>query len=160
MRKLIKTKLVGLIGSIIGLVLSIVGYGIFGHLLESAKGAVIKPNTSTNISIYASSGWGSGKTQEVAQKLQLFCIVAIIFFIIMVITLAVQYIKIKNAKTNIQHGEIIEVKLLTATVQFENGERTRCTIDSDAPVVQGDRGIIHTKCGFITKFEPDNKQNI
>ena len=49
MRKLIKTKLVGLIGSIIGLVLSIVGYGISGHLLESAKGAVI---TST----YGSSG--------------------------------------------------------------------------------------------------------
>ncbi len=152
MRKLIKTKLVGLIGSIIGLVLSIVGYGISGHLLESAKGAVI---TST----YGSSGriGGSGQAQDVAQKLQLFCIFAIIFFIIMVITLAVQYIKIKNAKTNIQHGEIIDVKLLTATVQFENGERTRCTIDSDAPVVQGDRGIIHTKCGFITKFEPDNK---
>lgn len=154
--KIVKVKLIGLVCAITGVVLSIIGLFVTSHLAESAKGATVTSYiTSTGEQVSSGRLGGNNKQYEVASNLHTFFIFLLIAAIIYTLVIAIQYLKVKNAKTFVEYGEVIDKKMLTVVIQLNNGQRKECFVESGINMIKGDRGTIHIKNNFIIRFEPN-----
>ncbi|MBR7056222.1 MAG: hypothetical protein IKI17_03945 [Oscillospiraceae bacterium] len=152
-------KSIGAVLIVLGLFVALLGGCSASKLSDSAKPLSIESGYTINgKTVITDRGTIGGNSQAVStfNGLKYFFIIAGIAFVIGGIVLYSKGKSFETIPTMTKHGRIIDLDIVIASVEFDDGSRERLQYrPTDFVLVIGDRGTFYIKNGMIVSFIKD-----